>query len=203
MYDKAIAVLQRGVQIDRAFNEVNHAKQILRGDNPRDIADVGYNVLYHQLAIVYARIGEFDQAISKLTYELHLAPASSEAYFNIGNLQFAQRKYDDAAVSMIESILVDPARPQPWQALRAIYSQFGPYADDAFIQQDGHLQLNFHEPFMRDQITSASSNLIRTFLSAHVPALADQIRQIATQRYDLPRSLFDPLFTEPPTLVTP
>jgi tetratricopeptide (TPR) repeat protein len=203
MYDKSIAVLQRGVQIDRAFNEVSRAKQILRGDKPEQIADTGYDVLYHQLAVVYARTGEFDNAISKLIYETHLGPTNSDAYFDIGNLQFAQRKYDEAAVSMLESILIDPDHPQPWQALRSLYSQLGPVAAGALTENNGRLQLNIHDPLVRDQLTSACRNLIRTFLSARIPTLADQIRQLAMQRYDLPASDFDPLFSEPPMIVTP
>ncbi|HMB96726.1 MAG TPA: tetratricopeptide repeat protein, partial [Tepidisphaeraceae bacterium] len=203
MYKKSVAVLERAIEIDRAFNEVNRAKAIRRGDKPLEIADMGRPEIYIFLAADYVKLGDYDKAASRLTYHKHLDPQDWQTDLKIGYLRLAQGQYDDAAVAIIESITLDPTHPEAWQTLEQIYSHFGPQGSDAVVHQNGKLQLNLQNPLLRDHLTKACRDLIRYMLSAKMPALAEQLREFAAQRYDIPRPLLDEIFNQPPLTITP
>ena len=201
-YHNAVDVLEQGVQVDRAFNEVNKAKERLRGTDPALISDAGLGPIYGTLAMAYARLGNFDAAMKRLAYQRQLEPNEADSYMKMATIQLAQRKYDDAAVTLIECILIDPSRKEVWQTLAQLYSSAN--VQGAVISPDGvNVRLNLGNPVVRDNLCSAYRDFIRIFRRAHRDQMAQEARKAAVQRYDFPKTLFDDLFNEHVYTVTP
>lgn len=202
-YRKAISILERGSQVDRAFNQVNRAKQFLRGDDPETIGDAGLGPIYGTMAMAYARLGMLDTAYRRLQYQRQLDPSDPDAYAKLATIQLAMRRPDDAAVSLIQTILLDPGRPEVWNTLVQIYAQMGDRGRATIVYDGKAYKLNLSHPVVREQMVSAYRDFIRGFRRARRPQMAEEARKVAIQRYDFPRSLFDPLFNEPIPIVTP
>src|SRR5581483_10662193 len=61
-FQKSALILERGVPIDRAFNEVNRQRDVKRGRHGADTPDVGLAPVYGYLGVAYLRLNNLDQA---------------------------------------------------------------------------------------------------------------------------------------------
>ena len=71
----------------------------------------------------------------------HLDPREPEAYARINSAQLALGQFEDAAVSLIQCVLLDPNRTDAWQSLIEIYSQINHETVPAVQVKDGHPRL--------------------------------------------------------------
>jgi tetratricopeptide (TPR) repeat protein len=203
-YFRAINVLEEGARIDRSFNEVNRAKQILRGDPQESITEVGLAPVYDTLAICYARVGRYDIALTRLAYSRQLDPTEPETHIKIGRLYLEQKQYDEAAVAFLEAMLVTRDSPTAWQGLIQTYKLMGPEGDNAIIVQNGVPMLNLdHVSKAYEHLQLAYRELIRAMRWAHRFAAAEQLRNAAVNVQHLPPKMLDEMLTEPVPTVTP
>ncbi|HVT90251.1 MAG TPA: hypothetical protein VHD56_15475 [Tepidisphaeraceae bacterium] len=206
-YRNAITVLEKGSLVDRAFNEINRTKQILRGDNPDNITDVGLAPIYNTLGMAYARMRIFDDAFKRFQYMLQLDPSDSDAYIRLGMLHNELKHPDLAAIAFIEAILMDPnpRRPDYWNYLIQTYATMGDVGKNAIVYENNEPKLNIQDgsSIARQHLALAYRDFIRIFLQAHSPGKARDARQAAIERYGFPAAMFDPLFQEPINIITP
>jgi tetratricopeptide (TPR) repeat protein len=206
-YANAIRVLEKGSDIDRAFNEVNRTKQLLRGDDPQNIADVGLAPVYSTMGLAYSRLRIFDEAFKRFQYQRQLDPSDSDSYLKIALLQADMKHPQDAAISMIQAILTDqnPQRMDYWSILSQIYGGMGDAGKNAIVVENGSPRLNIADSTSpaREQLAYAYRDFIRIFRRAHLFAKAQQARQDAVVKYGYPPAMFDSLFEEPIETVTP
>lgn len=204
-YVRAIEVLEKGSVVDRSFNEVNYAKQLRRGDPPELIADVGLPTVYNTLAICYARLRAYDQAFLKMQYERQLDPFDVQVYFRIALLQTEQGKLDDAAVTLVQCILLDGNKPEFWQALANIYESFGDAGRNSIVVENGRPKLNPTNPQLKvyEHLQLAYRDLIRIMRRVRRHSLAESFRNTAVNVYGMPAPLMDEVLREPIPTVTP
>ncbi|WP_428937262.1 tetratricopeptide repeat protein [Fontivita pretiosa] len=202
-FQKAVDVLEQGSQVDRAFNEVNKAKQRLRGDPEKDITDAGLGPVYGTLGMAYTKLGQYDKALARLRYQRQLDPADIDPYLKIATVQLAQQRYDDAAVTLVQCILLDSARQEVWQTLIQLYGMAGERGLGTIVQENGQFKLNVSHPMVREHLCNAYREFVRVFRQAKRWQMAEDARKVAVDRYQFPRSLFDPLFEEKVLPVTP
>jgi tetratricopeptide (TPR) repeat protein len=202
-YRRGIAILERGVQVDRTFDEINHAKQKLRGDDPANIPDAGLDTIYGALATLYSQVGLYDRAYQSLLYQKHLNPREPQIYVKICALQLAQHQYEAAAASIVETLLMDSNRQELWIMLAKLYASFGQRGAGAILNQGDRFTLNMQQPLVHEQVINAYRDLIRTFRSAKQFNVAEELRKTAVQQFHFNDSDFDEVFREPPMIVTP
>lgn len=203
-YEKSAAALERASRIDRAFSVVNYRKQIARGDKPGEITDVGLTPIYAVLGSAYYKLGRYREAINAHRYQIHLDPAADpDPYFRIAQAYLQIGNADDAAASLVECLLADQKRADAWNLLAQIYNAAGSRMANSILVEDGVPRLNFSHPVVRDNVRDAHRDLIRILRRAKRTQHAEQMRKVAVENYGFPRSMFDPLFSEPLPKVTP
>jgi tetratricopeptide (TPR) repeat protein len=202
-FTKAVNILERGSQVDRAFNEVNKSKQKRRGDPEKDITDAGLGPVYGAMANAYVRLGEYDKAIRRAHYQRQLDPSDIDAYIKLAQAQLGARRYDDASVTLIQCILLDGTRQEIWGTLAQLYGSIGERGVGTIVQEGNQFKLNLSHSIVRENLCQAYREFIRIFRRARRWQMAEEARKIAVERYQYPRSLFDPLFDEPIQQVTP
>jgi tetratricopeptide (TPR) repeat protein len=108
-FQKSAEILERGIPIDRAFNEVNRARDVKRGRNGADTPDVGLAPVYGYLGVTYMRLGKLDEAERTFKYERHLEPRdpSGDVYLKLAAVQERRGHYEQEAVSLMQAILLD------------------------------------------------------------------------------------------------
>jgi tetratricopeptide (TPR) repeat protein len=202
-FQKAAAVLERGVEVDRTFNQVNRRRQIERGDRPDRIYDSGLTPVYLTLGLSYQKLGMGREALNAFNYMRQLEPENPDAYLRIAVLMIEQQRYDEAAAALIQSMLLDPKRTDNWQMLAQMYAGYGEQARGTIYQAADGPKLNVDHPIVREHFMGAYRGFIRIFRYANRPHLAETARQAAVYRYRMPPSLFDSLMTEAIPEVTP
>jgi tetratricopeptide (TPR) repeat protein len=203
-FRKAIDALEYGINVDRAFNEVNRARALRRGDKAIDTSDAGLPQLYQLCGNAYMEIGDYDHALRRLLYARHLDPRDVESYFKISGVKYRMGRLDEATVALIEGLLVAPERQELWRFIVELYSRRGPGAASAVVQEGNQLKLNLSSNAMvQEDLLSAYRDVIRTMRRARRFDLAESFRRQAVEVNHYPAAAVDPLMNEPIEIVTP
>ncbi|MBV8782216.1 MAG: hypothetical protein JO353_12540 [Phycisphaerae bacterium] len=195
-YRKAEQVLQDGVVIDRTFNGTNREKELERKiKKPEQIPDVGLPPVYSYLGYDYTQLGEYTKAIETYQYMQHLEPSDAGGYFKIGLLELQQKRFEAAAASIIEAmILSGNNNSEAWQPLAAALAQIQPDGPRALIQAQGRIQLDLRNRAALSALCLAYQNLVETCLLSKRTEMAEQFSNVAKNQFHLPAALFDDLF---------
>jgi protein O-mannosyl-transferase len=187
-YQKSADILQIAVVSDHAFNDDNRRKELVRGRAPDKIADVGNDQIYMNLGLVYMRLGQYDKALDAYTYMRHLAPTNPDAYLNIASTYLTMGRVIEAAVALMQVLIVDSNRKEPLQPLLDIYRQID-HQGCAVISPEGQPLLNADCPLVHDHICAAEAGLVHIFTEAKQFDLAARMAQNAREKYHCPLEL--------------
>jgi tetratricopeptide (TPR) repeat protein len=202
-YVKSRDILERGVEVDRAFNELNKTKQRRRGDPEENINDAGLGPLYGTLAMAYYRLQRPDLALKRLQYGKQLDPTDASNYARLGLVQLQRRDNEKARVAFIEAILLEPTDPSSWKGLVQAYAADG---DNTAVVRDpvtGNPKLNMQNPKLAEDMLEVYKDFIRIFIRSHRYSAAEDARRVAIQQYGFDAAIIDALFDEPVPAITP
>jgi tetratricopeptide (TPR) repeat protein len=192
------------VLVDRTFNRNNRKKQIERGDAPERIVDVGLSPIYMTLGFSYLRLGMYREAYNAFQYQRQLEPESADPYFNLAVVLMDMNRTDEAAVALVQCLLLEPKRGDVWQALARVYGLYGQQAQGSIIVgADRQPRLNLDNPVVYDHFMKAYRSFITVFRMSNRNALAEGARHAAVYKYRMPAAFFDSLMTDPLPHVTP
>ena len=191
-YQKSVDTLLHAVPLDHEFNDDNRRKELLRGRKPDEIPDIGNHEIYWNLGLSHMRLGNYDDALKAYQYMTHLAPANPDSYQSVASALIAAGRNEEAAIALLEALLLDGGRQEPLRYLVEIYRQID-RDGCALIFAPGHpvAQLNADCPLVKTHICRAYAGLNRIFIDAHQPVLAKQTRDNALNSYKCSAALFD------------
>ncbi|HUJ10772.1 MAG TPA: DUF1736 domain-containing protein [Verrucomicrobiae bacterium] len=202
-YEKSIATLKEAVVSDHAFNEDNRNKELARGRAPNQIPDIGNQEIYSNLALTYTRLGQFQDALNAYSMARHLTPTSTDLYLNIASLYLSTNHPEEAAVTLVQALLIDGNRKDALSALAEIYGKID-REGCAVVKNGNELRLNADCAIVHNHLCSAASGLVQIFVQAKQFDLARQMQHAALQNYHCPAGLFQNLIpnqtTTSPTL---
>jgi len=191
-YQKSVDTLQRAVPLDHEFNDDNRRKELLRGRKAGDIADIGNHEIYWNLGLSHMRLGKYEEALQAYLYMCHLAPANPDSYQSVASAYIAAGRNEEAAITLLEALLLDGGRQEALRYLVEIYRQID-RDGCAIIFAPGHpvAQLNADCALVKAHICRAYAGLNRIFLDAKQMALAQQTRDNGINTYKCAAALFD------------
>jgi hypothetical protein len=173
---KALAVLERGRQIDQAWNAAFLA--INRRDG-KTVAGVGTPPLYLELGRVYREFGQPEKALEALRAGRSVDP--QPAFFQeLSSTYAGMGQADRAAISLLEGIAVYSGEPSLVAALTRLY-QSAPPAACALNPTP-----NWSCPEVHTQFCTASHNMVEMFTAMRDSASASAIARNAVQNYGCP-----------------
>lgn len=200
-YQKSVEALQKAVPLDKEFNDDNRRKELKRGRNPDQIADIGNHEIYWNLGISYMRMSQYQPALDAYSYMRHLAPTNPDAYLSIASVYLSTGHAEEASISLLQALLLDSGRTQALRLLVDIYRQID-REGCAVIMNPGQPRLNLDCVLVRNQICSAYYGLVQVFLETKQYDLARQTKQNALQNYHCPSEPFHQLLPAQP-IVSP
>jgi tetratricopeptide (TPR) repeat protein len=191
-YEKSVEMLSRAVPLDHAFNDDNRQKQLKRGWKPEDIPDIGNHEIYWNLGLSQMRLGKYQDALNSFLYMRHLSPTNPDAYMSIASVFLAAGQAQDAAIPLLQTLLLDSNRADALQLLTEIYKQIDK-SGCAVVREPGSaaVRLNADCPLVHDQICRAYAGLVEVFGEAKQRDLARQTRESAFKTYHCDRELFE------------
>jgi tetratricopeptide (TPR) repeat protein len=181
-FEKSARILERGIEIDLAGNDANRARESRRGN--AESPDTGAPQLYLFLGKAYQRLDRNDKALEAYKYQRHLNPNDPVAYFSIASAQDALGQFEDAAVSLLQCVILDPQRLDAWQSLMAIDSQINHEPIPAIVETEGRFQIREDNMLVRKQLLYASAGLMKTAQSSNSPDMWRKAHDVAVNRYN-------------------
>jgi tetratricopeptide (TPR) repeat protein len=206
-YQKSIDVLDDAIPLDREFNGDNRAKEIRRGHNPDTIPDIGNHEIYWNLGLSCMRLGKYNKALEAYLYMRHLSPTNPDAYISLASVYIAKGQAEDAAIALLQTLLLDSNRQEAIRLLIEIYRQTDPNGCAiAYGQNQTQPKLNADCPIVHRHICAAYRELIKVFLEAKQFDLAKETKKSALKSYNCPKDELDKLVPDtgntPVTIVT-
>jgi hypothetical protein len=181
---KALAVLLRGRRIDLKLSEEWSRKSRLRGVQ----ANYTWSSLYMQLGLTYLHLSEPRLALKSLEYG-RLAHPDAVFFQEIANAHTAMGDRKEAAVTLMEGVIMNPSQVALVTQLVEIYSQIDPQGC-ALNRVTGGSTLNLNCPLVRGDLCKASRNVVRLDVQMGRRADADATKSRAISNWGCPGPLF-------------
>jgi hypothetical protein len=121
-----------------------------------------------------------------------LAPTNPDAYLNIASIYLSGGHAEEAAVFLVQALLIDSGREEALRALADIYRQIDPNGC-AVIMSEGKPRLNADCAIVHNHLCSGSYGLAKLFVETKQFDLARQMEQTAVRNYHCPTELFQQL----------
>lgn len=196
-YEKSAAVLEKAVPLDREFNADNRRKELARGRKPEAIVDIGNHEIYLNLGLAYVRLGQYQKALDTYAYLRHLVPTNPDGYLSLALVLMNVGQVEDAAVCLVQTLLLDNNRPEAMRLLAELYRQLD-RDGCAIVSDQGPPRLNLDCAIVRKHLCAAYYGLTDVLKQAHQYTLARQIKQTALANYGCARAAFDQLLPDAP-----
>jgi tetratricopeptide (TPR) repeat protein len=182
---KARAVLERGRNIDRAWNDAFVARNRVDG---KAVSAVGTPPLYLDLAGVYRDLGEPEKALEALRYGRAIDPRP--AFFEeMSKTYLGMGQPDRAAISLLEGLSVDSHQVSLISAATQLYQETAP-GSCALTRTAQGVTLDLSCPLVHGQLCTAAHNVVEMFTQMRDPASASATAQTAVRGYGCAAELF-------------
>jgi tetratricopeptide (TPR) repeat protein len=163
-YRRAIAVLERAAEVDRAVNAEAVARARAAGTPESDIRDRGQGRIYDVLGNLHLRLGDPEAALAPFAYLRHLEPTRNPGYALSALAEARRGRVEAAAVLALEAFVLNE-RPDTADMLREIYRAIDPGL--APFRPNGILDTD--APRVHADLGRACAALVRELAEAHAP----------------------------------
>jgi tetratricopeptide (TPR) repeat protein len=182
---KALAVLLRGRNIDRAWNEAFAQRNRRDG---KTVSAVGTPPLYLDLGRVYVDLGQPEKALEAFRYGRAIDP--QPAFFEeISRTYSGMGQPEQAAISLLEGLAVDSSQTGLVSQATQLYQETAPQSCALNHTATG-VSLNLNCPMVHAQFCTASHNIVEMFTQMRDPASASAVAQNAVRSFGCPADMF-------------
>jgi tetratricopeptide (TPR) repeat protein len=182
---KALAVLLRGRNIDRAWNAAVELRNRLDG---KSISAVGTPPLYLDLGRVYRDLGQPENALEAFREGRSIDP--QPAFFEeISRTYSGMGKPERAAISLLEGLAVDSSQAGLVSQVAQLYQETEPQSC-ALARGAAGVSLNPACPLVHSELCAASHNVVGMFTAMRDPASAGAAAQNAIRAWGCPAEMF-------------
>jgi tetratricopeptide (TPR) repeat protein len=200
LFGQVVTLLKQAEDIDREINRRGKERLLARGFDPGSIHDTGTPSIYRNLGSAYLAIGDPARAVETLSYLERIRPASDDAHYTRGvaegalaeferargNPEQAREHMERAAVSLIESILLNPVNEPSWQMLERAYAALAP-PPNPVRAIDGKRTLDTDHPLASRHLREACVQLVRQLDEGGVPEEAERWRRRLITEFRIPK----------------
>ncbi len=176
-YERALEILERGVEISNARERAFDRAQIAHGKPPS--TRTAMQNIYFNLGAVNAQLGRYPQALNAYRFGRDINPRSGNPYPEIAAVHAAAGDWRAAAVALHEEILVEGPKPDTINRLQALYE--GRLSMTCATSPIRGAALNYACPPVREDVCSASADLEKAYVEARQPQFARDIAAHARQ----------------------
>jgi tetratricopeptide (TPR) repeat protein len=178
---RALTVLLRGRNIDRAWNEAFARRNRLAG---KTVGMIGTPPLYLDLGRVYLDLGQPEKALEAFRYGRSIDP--QPAFFReIARTFIGLRQPEQAAISLLEGRAVDSTQTALVSALTQLYQETVPQSC-ALTRTAAGIALNLACPLVHGELCTASHNVTEMFTGMRDTSSAAAVAQNAVRNYGCP-----------------
>lgn len=177
-YEKAEATLERALELVESDGRLFETRLRQRGKNPADFPPHGNVDALLNLALARVRLGKIDGAIDAYRGALRIQPLRPQTYVDLSAAFARRQKYDDSAVALFETLIMDPGNADVPGRLAAVYTALA-VSGTVIADGPGRVRIHLEHPTVRAHRCRAYRELERTLLDARSPQHAARARSLA------------------------
>ena len=196
-YRRSLAILTRGVSIDRAYNNWNLETERARGKPESQIAVTGYPELYRELSLTWLRLSDLQKAYDAAAYARALTPTDPTMYLRMADILLTANNKEQAAVALVEGMMLTGDR-SVMEALRNLYRSGLDPKGCAIAQSANGPSLNAACESVQKHLCAASADMMRTYLQMRRPEPAAHLKTTALFKYGCPAGPLNQILPEGP-----
>jgi tetratricopeptide (TPR) repeat protein len=149
------------------------------------------------------RLSQYDQALEAYSYMRHLAPTNPDAYLSMASAQLSAGRLENAAVLLLQTLLLDNSRQETLRLLVDLYRQVD-RDGCAVVFDQGQPRLNLDCQVVANHMCAAYLGLVQVFVEAKQWKLAEETKKNALLNSRCKPEPFDAVLRPTvPTLVLP
>jgi hypothetical protein len=181
-YQKALATLLRGEEVDAAVSEFVRQANLGRG---KTALVRSWTPLYLELGRIYLRLSQPDKALEALAFGRARRP-DAEFSLEMARAWLAKEDWQQAAVALMEGMVLDPNSTVLAADLMEIYHRQAPQS----CAVAGSARIDLNCPLVHDQLCQASRNVALTYRQNGQPRQAGITVRTAIQSLGCPAERF-------------
>jgi hypothetical protein len=116
-------------------------------------------------------------------------PGNADAYLSIASAYLSSGRTEEAAISLMQTLLIDNGRTQAMKLLVNLYGQID-HDGCAVIMAEGQPRFNINCPIVHDHMCLAYEGLVQVFLETRQYDVAKRTEDTAVQTYHCHRRAF-------------
>ncbi len=180
-YQRALAILLKGVQIDRALDARYRQAALERGEPASEIGNIGSPQVYDGLSIVELRLGNYSESYEAASYARMLSLRDVPAYEVMGEALIGGNHRAEAAVELFEGLMVGgTGDPRMMPLLQKAYDRSLDPEGCAFLHPESGPSFNGGCPVVHKDMCEAAARLIQNAEASPQGNLVEQVRNRAT-----------------------
>jgi len=180
-YRKSIDALGRAAVVDRAFQNMMRQKELRRRKRLEEIGLFGSSKLYESLGLSYMRLQRFQDALDSFLEMRRFAPSSPEAYIRLAEAYEAAGRLDQAAIALLQLLVVEPTREVARIKVVDLYRRLDPQGC-ALDWIAGRWTINVNCPLVHRDLCTAYDGVEQVHRDAKRFEAARQIRAVLKQQ---------------------
>jgi tetratricopeptide (TPR) repeat protein len=187
---RAVDALRGASDINRRYNDDYRRRDLARGRRPEEIPDVGLPKIYEFLGVSLRRLGRPQDAMDAFRQMRRVEPTAAGAYLQMADLLLEGDRLPEAAVRLIQALLLDSSNAEAWGVLERLYIRLDPRCPAVQRSSAGAPGLNLDCPAVRRDLDAAFADFVRELRAGGRPALAEATRLNAITQYRCRAELF-------------
>ena len=182
-YQKSLTTLLRGDQVDLAGREQIRLRNLEQG---KRASSAPYPPLYVELGRTYIRLQAPEKAAEAFARGRAMRP-DPELFQELARAWLVQGKWEEAAIALMEGIVIDPNAGALPGELAGIYRRQAP--GTCALQGNN---INVECPMVHDQLCTASRNVAKSHRENRRVSMADETVRVAIQSLRCNPQMFQP-----------
>ena len=162
---RSLTLLDRAAEIDAFGAQRAREQRLAHGAKPEDVhakPNPRVQLSLFETDMDLQKLPEADQAA---TAARAAAPLSPDPYVAAARLELAQENLDDAAVELVQALILDRQSQAAWGPLHSVYAALG--HEEAIASATQGPTLDPKNPLVRHHLDRACNDLVKQLAQAH------------------------------------
>lgn len=182
LYQRGVGFLNHAAAVEQAVWKELATKLAQQGRSAEEFERMGDYHIYAALGLANLRLGAYEPSVAAFMRMQRITPGEPNAYFGAGLANAGLGRTSEAAICLLQALLLDNNNQEFWRNLFEFYA-IHDGANDAIIVVGGQRRLNVQSPLVREQICEAYRRLIRNLRAAGMEAAARRAEEAARKEH--------------------
>jgi tetratricopeptide (TPR) repeat protein len=175
---RALAVLARAAETDRATNDRVREARLGRGEPAGEVTDVGVLRIHEALGEAAAGAGDLEAARAAFAWYRHLDPTHARPCLRLAEIAARAGRPAEETMLLVEALVLEPDDAELWRRLPGVVAREGIHG---LGREGGRLRIDPSDPALAAVVARACPDLVAMLRTAGRAPRAEEAQAICAQ----------------------